>query len=196
MWVFDADAPALVLGSTQRLDDVDIAACARARVAVVHRRSGGGAVLIEPGEATWVDLLLPRADALWDDDVGHAAQWVGDAWEHALVAAGAPAGTVTVHRGGLIRGAWSDAVCFAGLGPGELTVGDAKLVGISQRRTRSGARFQCVLLHRWRPDRLIGLLAPPRPTVDELVPMATDTATLGLDPGRVVDALLARLVSI
>lgn len=189
-WVFEVDAPALVLGSTQPMVGVDVEACRRAGVDVVRRRSGGGAVLMDPGDATWIDLVVPRGDPLWDDDIARAAHWVGDAWARAL------GGAVTVHREALVRGPWSDRVCFAGVGPGEVLVGGAKLVGISQRRTRSGARFQCVLLHHWRPERLIGLLAPPCPTVDELAAVATDTTRLGLDPTQVVDALLATLASL
>ena len=44
-------------------------------------------------------------------------------------------------------------VCFAGVGTGEVSVGDRKLVGLSQRRTRTGARFQCLVHLAWEPDR-------------------------------------------
>ena len=40
---------------------------------------------------------------------------------------------------------WCPLVCFAGVGPGEVLAGGRKLVGISQRRTRAGARFQCAV---------------------------------------------------
>jgi lipoate---protein ligase len=195
-WIFDVDAPALVLGSTQSIAGVDVEACGRAGVEVVRRRSGGGAVLLDPGEASWVDLIVPRHDPLWDDDIARATHWVGAAWAQALVAAGAPADAVAVHQGGLVRGPWSDRVCFAGVGPSEVLFQGTKLVGVSQRRTRSGARFQCVLLRHWRPERLIGLLAPPRPTVEDLAAAATDTTRLGLDPALVVDALLAHLITV
>ena len=36
---------------------------------VVRRRSGGGAVLVGAGEQVWVEVWIPRDDALWDDDV-------------------------------------------------------------------------------------------------------------------------------
>jgi lipoate-protein ligase A len=195
-WIFDVDAPALVLGSAQPMAGVDVEACHRAGVDVVRRRSGGGAVLLEPGDASWVDLVVPRYDPLWDDDIARAAHWIGGAWAQALVAGGASGEAVTVHRGPLVRGPWSDRVCFAGIGPGEVLVEGAKLVGVSQRRTRSGGRFQCVLLQRWRPERLIGLLAPPCPTVDDLDGVATDTTRLGLDPALVVDALLTHLATL
>ncbi|HEV3402010.1 MAG TPA: hypothetical protein VG078_09350, partial [Acidimicrobiales bacterium] len=37
--------------------------------------------------------------------------------------------------------------------------GDAKIVGVSQRRTRAGALFQCAALLRWAPGELVDLLA-------------------------------------
>ena len=112
-------------------------------VEVVRRRSGGGAVLVEPIGTLWVDVVLPRGDALWDDDVGRAAHWLGDAWAAAI------GDRAVVHRGAMVRAPLSDAVCFAGLGPGEVTVDGRKVVGISQRRTREAARFQCVAYERW-----------------------------------------------
>ena len=132
MWVFTVDRPALVLGSTQPDDVVDRAAARDAGVEVARRRSGGGAVWLEPGGTSWVDVLVPRADPLWDDDVGRAVHWLGDAWAAAIGAA------AEVHRGGMVCSAESGRACFAGLGPGEVTIGGRKAVGISQRRTASG----------------------------------------------------------
>ena len=57
------------------------------------------------------------------------------------------------------RTAWSDRVCFAGLGPGEVTVEGRKVVGLSQRRTREAVLFQCCAALRWEPERLLDLLA-------------------------------------
>jgi lipoate-protein ligase A len=155
VWVCDPTGPALVLGSTQPMELVDREACAEAGVAVVRRRSGGGAVCVVPGEVVWVDLLLPVGDPLWDDDVGAAFAWVGDAWVGALADLGIDA---VAHPGPLRRSRWSDVICFAGVGPGEVTVRERKVVGISQRRARAGARFQCAALLRWDVDRLLGLL--------------------------------------
>jgi lipoate---protein ligase len=157
VWLHHVDRPALVLGSTQPDGVADADACARGGVEVVRRRSGGGAVLLVPGEALWIDLLVPRQDPLWDDDVGRAAHWVGRAWGRAIAAAGI--GDLSIHEHGLDRTPWSDLVCFAGTGPGEVVRRGAKLVGISQRRTRSVARFQCVALRSWEPEPLLGLLS-------------------------------------
>lgn len=144
-WFLDATGTALVLGSTQAGSDV--APEARSRdLAVVRRRSGGGAVLVGHGDSTWLDLVVPRQSPLWDDDVGRAMHWVGDLWARALTDLGVGA---TVHRGALRAGEWSRRICFAGVGPGEV-LDDAgrKVVGVSQRRTRVAARFQTIAYHR------------------------------------------------
>lgn len=158
LWVFEPTRPALVLGSSQRPDVVDRDACLAAGVEVVQRRSGGGAVLLVPGEVVWVDVLLPASDARWEADVGRSPWWVGDAWAAAVGAAGGVAGLVT-HRGPLVRTTWSALACFAGVGPGEvLDARGRKVVGISQRRTRSMARFQCSLHLHHSGARLASLL--------------------------------------
>ena len=145
IWIVEFEQLALVLGSSQALVEVS-------GIEVVRRRSGGGAVYVEPGGTLWVDVVVPRGDELWDDDIGRAAYWLGNAWAAAI---GEPA---VVHRGAMVRNEWSDLVCFAGLGPGEVTVDGRKVVGISQRRTREAARFQCVAYERWEPRPLTDLL--------------------------------------
>lgn len=148
VWILTPERPALVLGSTQRDDVVATGEVGASGVDVVRRRSGGGAVLLDPdGTVTgaptlWIDVVVPRGDPLWLDDVGRSMGWLGDAWVRALAAFDIHA---TVHRGALERTPGSRLVCFAGVGPGEVVVGARKVVGISQRRTRAGARFQCLV---------------------------------------------------
>jgi lipoate-protein ligase A len=157
VWVCEPTVPTLVLGSGQHDEVADAAACAAAGVAVARRRTGGGAVLVEPGGLLWLDVLLPAGDPLWDEDVARAFLWLGEAWAAALGALGVDA---LVHRGGLCTTPWSRLVCFGGLGTGEVTdAGGVKLVGLSQRRSREGARFQCAALAGWDPARVVGLLA-------------------------------------
>ncbi|MGH9122123.1 MAG: lipoyl protein ligase domain-containing protein, partial [Acidimicrobiales bacterium] len=67
--VLELDTPALVLGSTQHAGLVDYARAERAGVEVARRRSGGAAVLVDPG-LLWVEVVIPRHDPLWDDDAG------------------------------------------------------------------------------------------------------------------------------
>ena len=78
VWLHEITAPALVLGSTQRDDVVDAAACERAGVEVVRRRSGGGAVLLLPDEVVWVDVIVPAGGAGWVDDVHRPMVWLGE----------------------------------------------------------------------------------------------------------------------
>jgi hypothetical protein len=79
---------------------------------------------------------------------------LGEAWAESLDAIGLAA---EVHTGPPVRTDWSGAVCFGGLGPGEVTIGGRKAVGLSQRRTRAGARFQCLALAEWDPSTLLDL---------------------------------------
>ena len=158
LWVLEVEQPALVLGSTQPDGVADVVATAARCIEIVRRRSGGGAVLLLPGEALWVDAIVPADDPLWHDDVGRAAHWFGQAWADALADLGVDA---SVHSGPLLRRPWSELVCFAGLGPGEVTVGGRKLVGVSQRRTRAAARLQAVALAAWDPQALVVVLARP-----------------------------------
>ncbi|HEY1282645.1 MAG TPA: hypothetical protein VGF22_23395 [Acidimicrobiales bacterium] len=188
VWCFEPTAPAVVLGSTQPEATVDPGACARAGVDVVRRRSGGGAVLLVPGEVLWVDVVLPAGDPLWRDDIGVAPHWLGAAWAAALAACDVIG--ATVHRGSMVRAPWSDVVCFAGLGPGEVAIDGRKVVGISQRRTRYFARFQCAAFLAWDPDALVALLAPPRPTAAALADVATG---LPVSAGDLASALVAAL---
>jgi len=188
IWVLEATAPAVVLGSTQDPAVVDRGAAAAAGVDVVRRRSGGGAVWVSPGEPLWVDVLVPRGDALWDDDVGRGFVPVGRAWQRALAAVGIEA--TEVHEGSLVRTRWSDLVCFAGLGPGEVRRGGAKLVGISQRRTRAGARFQCAVPFDWDPSPLAALLVDG-PAAAELADVGAGVGAV--DPGALVGALVTAL---
>lgn len=170
IWHFEPTSTALVLGSTQ-----DLAAAAPARdrgIEVVRRRSGGGAVLVEPNAMVWVDVIVPAADPLFDPDVGRAFMWLGEAWKRALGRVGIRA---DVHDGPLEAGPWGKLVCFAGLGPGELTVDGRKVVGMSQRRSRAGARFQCTALLRFDPARTAAALDVPEARRGDLVQALTDS---------------------
>lgn len=181
VWHHEITAPALVLGSTQRDEVADHEACRRAGVEVVRRRSGGGAVLLVPGEVTWIDVIVPRDSVGWATDIHRPMRWLGEhlaAGLTSLIATVAAAGDVstevTVHGGAMAGTPWSAAVCFDGFGPGEVLLAGAKLVGISQRRTREAARLQCCWYSRYDPELLVSLLAAPfRPPLEELAPVAT-----------------------
>jgi lipoate---protein ligase len=189
--VCDAAPSALVLGSRQHLDLVDLPACRAAGIDVVRRRSGGGLVLVEAGAMCWFDVVVPASDPCFMSvagDVGASMRWLGGHIAAALAVVGI--GDTVVHAAAMTGGRWADLVCFAGLGPGEVVRRGRKLVGISQRRTRVGSRFQCMIHLRWSPEMFVGLVAAPRPEVDELPPVAVVAAGVAdVLPAAVVGAL-------
>jgi lipoate---protein ligase len=202
------DRETVVLGSGQLSSVVDAARAAAAGVAVTRRRSGGGAVHVGPDDPVWVDVWVPRGDPLWHDDVLVAPLWAGEWWRSAVATAtGIGPDELVVHRGRSIPARWSSLICFAGVGPGEVTVGadGKKVVGLAQWRSRQGALVHGGAYGHWDPRRLVDLLA-----VDDVDRPAIETAAAdaaaGLDGlvspagssvagarglgGRLVDALL------
>jgi lipoate-protein ligase A len=151
--IFTPTLPAVVLGSTQRDDIVDHNVAAARGLEVARRRSGGGAVLVD-ASVVWIDFAIARDDPLWEDDIGRSMQWLGQLWSDALARVGIDG---HVHQGPPIVSALARAICFCGVGYGEVIVDDRKAMGISQRRTRDGARFQTMLNTR-RDDTLIDVL--------------------------------------
>jgi lipoate-protein ligase A len=174
VWSHDLDRPALVLGSNQDDAVVDIDECRRHGVEVVRRRSGGGAVLLRPGEVGWIDVVVPHEGPGWTSDVQQQMVWLGGHLARVLAdLGGIESGRLRVHGGAMVSTEWSTTICFDGVGAGEVLLDGAKLIGISQRRTRGWARLQCSWYLRYEPDELLTLLRPEhRPPVDELMPIA------------------------
>lgn len=189
--VLDVDGPALVLGSTQKDTLVDHRVAELFGVEVARRRSGGGAVLLLPGQVLWVDLTIARDDPLWSDDVAVSFHWLGEAWARALSSFRFEP---EVHTGAAVQNEWSRLVCFAGLGPGEVLIGGRKVVGISQRRTREGARFQCLVHRRWDPMAMLGMLdLDDAERTAALLALGGIAAGLDVAPGDLLAALLPAL---
>ncbi|CAB4322726.1 MAG: hypothetical protein F2520_02300 [Actinobacteria bacterium] len=182
VWIFEVDAPALALGSSQPESDVDHDLAVRFGIDTFRRRSGGGAVLMGPGACVWIDIVLPVGDPLWTDDISLAPLWLGEVWASAFTGLGAD--EAAVHRGAMLRPPLAEVVCFAGLGPGEVSL-DGKTVGISQRRTRAVTRFQTIALLDWDPDLHRKLLAPG---IARLTGPTSASSTVGEDQLRVSPA--------
>jgi lipoate-protein ligase A len=191
VWVFDVERPALVVGSAQRIDEVvDVEACLAAGIDVVRRRSGGGVVLVVPEDLVWFDVIVPAArlrDEGVGDDIARSMVWMGGHVAAALQRLDVSG--AAVHDRPAERSPWSALVCFAGIGPGEVLLGGSKLVGMSQRRTRAGGRFQCAVHTRWSPQRLAELLLA-RPS--SLPPVATLPAATAAELPNTLTAILAR----
>ena len=127
-------------------------------------------MLVTREDPAWVDVWVPVGDPLWQDDVGRAFDWLGDAWVAALGGLGVSG--VSAHRGGyVVCTRWATSVCFGGVGTGEVVTDDGrKVVGLAQRRNRHGAWFHSACYLRWDPAPLVGLLAMAEP--DRLAGMA------------------------
>lgn len=166
VWLCEPTDAAIVLGSRQTPDLVDADRCRAAGLAVVRRRSGGGAVLLRPDAVVWIDVVLPHGVA--PDDVRGSMIWLGERWGEVLGTLGH--GPLTVHRGGMVCTPWSDLVCFAGVGPGEVLVEGHKFLGLSQRRNRHGLRIQGTLYRRPVTGEIPPVLTGPTPTVELVEP--------------------------
>lgn len=191
VWLMAPHDTALVLGSAQ---SADVASGVPADgPSVVRRRSGGGAVLVAPDDSVWIDVVIGRGDPLWDDDVNRAPMWLGQAWADALAALGHGPGEVA-HR--YEPGPWGRLACFASRGPGEVLIGGAKAVGITQRRTRTTARFQTLLYRRWNPESLFArLTVPPDQTDDLRADLAGAACPIDAHPDEIYTAFLGSLPS-
>jgi len=129
---------------------------------------------------------------LWDDDVTVAGLWLGAAWCQALAGLEVDG---WVHHGRADRHQAARAACFAGVGPGEVVTTGGKLVGVSQRRTRLGARFQCVAYVAVPPVApvvdAVGGDAPPGLAED----LAAGTAVVPVGGGVLVAAVTRAIMS-
>ncbi len=75
---------AVVLGSTQTVSEEHRVRCEEAGFSLHRRRSGGGAVVVDPTMTVWIVFFLPAADPLFDRDVRRGSFWVGDLWARSL----------------------------------------------------------------------------------------------------------------
>ena len=192
VWDVRVTQTALVLGSRQDASLLNVDQCGRNNVEVVRRRSGGGIVFLAPGEHVWLDVVLPRGDVLWSDDVAQASWWLGDVWVQTLHSLGMS--DVSVHRESLSSDAWGDLLCFAGVGPGEVVQQGnetpSKVVGMSQRRTREYARFQCTIYTKWNPHDVETYVMN---TPGNLSEIAHRVATVQADQQAIVDTFVSHL---
>lgn len=201
---YGARAQALVIGSGQRLHEVDGAAVAGAGATLHRRASGGTAVLFVPG-FLMQDIALPLDHPLYRADVSESYAWLGALWVDALAALGVAGELVAVAAARAdARGADPRVrrACFGGRSPYEVLAGGRKLVGFSQIRRRPGALFQVGVYARWPGRELAALLRLPPDEraataaalagrvvgLDELLPEAPPPAAIGAAFARALAA--------
>lgn len=193
---YRATETAVVRGRAQRHHPLPASA-----VPVLDRPTGGGAVLLDPHLLS-CDVLVPATHPLAGGDPMATFDRVGAAWRDALAGLGVeglalhPTALGATRRGDDRARLLAD-VCFATRGRGEVLLGDRKLVGLSQRRRRSGVLVQCGMVRRWRPRQLLAALgadpddagiAASAVGLDDAMPAAPENAT-------VADAVSARLAA-
>ncbi len=185
---------ALVLGSTQPEESIDARACASRGLVVVRRRSGGGGVLVRPDAQLWVDVFVPSGHRHAHHDVARAALFPGRLWVEALQPL--VRGELVVHDGPLIATPWSRVDCFSGVGPGEVLLDGTKLVGISQRRSRSGTWFFTMAHLRFDADEHGEITSLDRAARDALVlHLARGVSTLPVASSVAEEALAVALAA-
>lgn len=158
-WTPASPAVVVGLGLRHRLTQiVDLDRCATAGVAVLERRAGGGALLLDEHMICGaISVSLP--DARVGTDITESYRWLGDLFVRTLaetiglsakrVAVDAARADVAALRartdpiGPLILG-----TCYGALSPHEVAIGRAKLIGIAQVRRRQACLFQFGLLLR------------------------------------------------
>lgn len=152
----------LLLGTSQRPHEINLAASAAAHVPVHRRRSGGGLVLSQ--DLLLLDLALPPNDPLASDNLTESYRWIGEVWVAALHLLAVNAQIVAVAE------ARADSqtldpllkrICFAGLSPYEVVASGQKLVGLAQVRRRSGALYQPGIYLRWSPLATASMVVAP-----------------------------------
>ncbi len=148
-------APAAITCGRAQMKDVDADAVVASGLKLVARGSGGGPVLWDD-DLIAIDVILPDGDPRLPTDVVAAYRWVGEAVVTAL-------GTMGITGARAVppdeARAWptgeASGLCFGGLSPWEVVVGDRKILGLSQVRKQAGAIIQVGVPMRLDTERLV-----------------------------------------
>ncbi len=192
IWLIEPKDTCLVLGRSEREKPyLNFEYIRENNLNLTTRQSGGGAVLVDPQDILWVDVFIPKDSQFWEDDIAKASIRIGNAWKAALKEVKVSS---SVYKGKFLRSELSDLVCFAGKGPGEIFREDKKMLGISQRRSKFGTRFQCALIIEWNPNHLIGAFNKvPIPNFEEEITAAGIAS--GCEKSKVLEAFIKSLTS-
>jgi lipoate-protein ligase A len=148
--------------------------------------------MVGPDAQLWLDVFLPAGDPLSERDVGKAFSWLGRAAAGAISSVTGRA--AEPHAGTLVATRWSPMLCFCGLGTGEVRVDGRKVLGVSQRRDRTGSTFRLMVLLALEPEEsasVLALGAEERSRAAEQ--LGGFAAPLEADPPALEEALLAAI---
>lgn len=186
--------PAITCGRAQ-MKTVDMAAVAASGLELVARGSGGGPVLWDD-DLIAIDVILPEGDPRLPTDIVAAYRWVGEAVASALTALGitgaraVPPDEARAWPTGVASG-----LCFGGLSPWEVVVGDRKVLGLAQVRKQAGAILQVGVPMHLDAGRLAAAVGAPRAAADDLADRTAGVRDLAPHATRdqVTEALIAAL---
>lgn len=192
LWVMNPTGVAVAMGSSQRREHFDLDRLRTDEVELAARRSGGGAVFIDPAVTVWIDVVAPRGSRWYSDELAENFLLVGRVWQRALRSLGVETELGDTPAG---RTAASTLACWAGLGWGELTLAGVKVVGLSQRRTRWGSRVQAMAVLDGSSARVADYVLPAdRAVLREAIPAPEPGRRLGPDRAAVEDAVVRSFV--
>ena len=190
----DPKYPALVLGSSQSKNLVSLKS---AEIDLIVRRSGGGIVHLHPGHFLWIDICIPKSDSLYEDDISKASIWVGELWQEVLLSFEV---NTDIYLGPYNKGLNDGLICFSSRAQGEVMMGEQKLVGISQRRSKLGICFQTLLLLDWQPEAMLEYLNPylemSAPKKETFIKQLKEVAiSVDLDPQALTEAFFSHILN-
>lgn len=172
--------PAVVLGCSQRGSVSSGAAFLRAKIDLVERRAGGGAVLTGPWMLS-ASVVLPSWHPLVVAGPIPSYRWIGELYQWVLRGLGIPADALTPEQTRRpeqqIEQSDLEWACYGGISPWEVVVGKRKIVGLAQVRKRTGVLLVAGLLLD-RPDWRLLCTAMDKPVgdADELARRTTSCA--------------------
>ena len=171
IWIIEPKDTCLVLGKSQRgRAFLDLNYLEEQNINLTVRQSGGGAVLVSPEDMLWVDIFIPQGSKFWIPDIAKASIGIGTIWHEALKRLDIEC---SLFEQKFTRSEASDLICFISRAAGELFVKNRKILGISQRRSKFGTRFQCALIINWKPEQMIAAFrSSPIPDLDKLISAA------------------------
>jgi lipoate-protein ligase A len=184
---------ALVLGLSQKAEQVNQEALQRLALPLYQRRAGGTAVLVGP-DLLALDVLLPAGHPLILADVVESYRWLGEVWVAAFAHLGistrvvAPAEARSQQallkqpehreRESILRRA-----CYGALSPYEVVASGRKVVGLDMIRRRAGSLLQAGVLLHWEPESpaYLALLLGQTPAERDLLRQELARRAVGLD---------------